>query len=48
MQTRADLPLAEVAAPALSDQCQFTRHFKRIVGVTPGQFSMSARIAWIK
>src|SRR5262249_60729988 len=40
------LPLAEVAARAgFSDQSQLTRHFKRIVGVTPGQFRMSARIA---
>jgi AraC family transcriptional regulator len=41
-----DLSLAEVAAHAgFSDQSQFTRHFKRLVGVTPGQFRTSARIA---
>ena len=41
-----DLSLAEVAADAgFSDQSQFSHHFKRLVGVTPGQFRMSARIA---
>jgi AraC family transcriptional regulator len=41
-----DLSLAEVAAAAgFSDQSQFSHHFKRLVGVTPGQFRMSARIA---
>jgi AraC-like DNA-binding protein len=36
--------LAEVAAGAgFSDQSQFARHFKRLVGVTPGQFRMAAR-----
>ena len=40
------LSLAEVAAHAgFSDQSQFSRHLKRLVGVTPGQFRMSARIA---
>jgi AraC family transcriptional regulator len=40
-----ELSLAEVAAQAgFSDQSQFSRHFKRLVGVTPGQFRMSARI----
>jgi AraC-like DNA-binding protein len=28
-----------------SDQSQFSHHFKRLVGVTPGQFGMPARIA---
>jgi AraC family transcriptional regulator len=41
-----DLSLAEVAADAgFSDQSVFTRHFKRLVGVTPGQFRTPARIA---
>jgi AraC family transcriptional regulator len=39
-----DLSLAELAAHAgFCDQSQFS-HFKRLVGVTPGQFRMSARI----
>ena len=41
-----ELPLAEVALEAgFSDQSQFCRHFKRLVGVTPGQFRTPARIA---
>jgi AraC family transcriptional regulator len=41
-----DVPLAEVAAAVgFSDQSQFSHHFKRLVGVTPGQFRRSARIA---
>jgi hypothetical protein len=41
-----DLSLAEVAACAgFWDQSQFSRHFKRVVGVTPGRFRRSARIA---
>jgi AraC family transcriptional regulator len=41
-----DLGLAEVALRAgFSDQSQFSFHFKRIVGVTPRQFRISARIA---
>jgi AraC family transcriptional regulator len=40
------LSLAEVATDAgFSDQSQFSRHFKRLVAVTPGQFRMSARMA---
>jgi AraC family transcriptional regulator len=40
------LSLAEVAAAVgFSDQSQFSHHFKRLVGVTPWQFRMSARIA---
>jgi AraC family transcriptional regulator len=36
--------LAEVAAHAgFANQSQFSQHFKRLVGVTPGQFRMSAR-----
>jgi AraC family transcriptional regulator len=46
LQARAGLPLAEVAARAgFSDQSQFSYHFKRLVGVTPGQFRTHARIA---
>jgi AraC family transcriptional regulator len=41
-----DLSLAQVAARAgFSDQSQFSYHFKRLVGVTPGQFRTPARIA---
>jgi AraC family transcriptional regulator len=41
---QGDLSLAEIAARAgFSDQSHFSRHFKRCVGVTPGQFRMSAR-----
>jgi AraC family transcriptional regulator len=41
-----DLPLAAVAAhTGFSDQSQFTRHFRRLVGVTPGQFRTPARSA---
>jgi AraC family transcriptional regulator len=46
LQKELDLSLAEVAARAgFSDQSQFTRHFKRLVGVTSGQFRTPARIA---
>jgi AraC family transcriptional regulator len=46
LQGGTDLSLAEVAAHAgFSDQSQFSHHFKRLVGVTPGQFRMPARIA---
>jgi AraC family transcriptional regulator len=46
LQGGGDLSLAEAAAHAgFSDQSQLSRHFKRLVGVTPGQFRMSARIA---
>ena len=46
LQTGTDLSLAEVAAHAgFSDQSQFTHHFKRVVGVTPGQFRTPAKIA---
>jgi AraC family transcriptional regulator len=44
LQAGADLSLAEVAAHAgFSDQSQFSHHFKRIVGVTPGQFRTRVR-----
>jgi len=46
LQQDRELSLAEVAADAgFSDQSQFSRHFKRLVGVTPGQFRTPARIA---
>jgi AraC family transcriptional regulator len=46
LQAATNLSLAEVALHAgFSDQSVFCLHFKRIVGVTPGQFRMSARIA---
>jgi AraC family transcriptional regulator len=41
-----DFSLAQVAARAgFSDQSVFTHHFRRIVGVTPGQFRTTARFA---
>jgi AraC family transcriptional regulator len=41
-----DVSLADVAVHAgFSDQSQLTRHFKRLIGVTPGQFRRSVRIA---
>jgi AraC family transcriptional regulator len=46
LRAGTDLSLAEVAAYAgFSDQSQFCQHFKRLVGVTPGQFRTLARIA---
>jgi AraC family transcriptional regulator len=46
LQAGRDLSLAEVAACAgFSDQSHFSHHFKRLVGVTPGQFRTPARIA---
>jgi AraC family transcriptional regulator len=46
LQGGGDLSLAEIAAQAgFSDQSQFSRHFKRLLGVTPGQFRMSAKTA---
>jgi AraC family transcriptional regulator len=46
LQGGGDLPLAQVAARSgFSDQSQFSHHFKRLVGVTPGQFRTPARIA---
>jgi AraC family transcriptional regulator len=45
LEPGTDLSLAEVAARAgFSDQSQFSHHFRRLVGVTPGQFQMPARI----
>ena len=46
LQAGAGQSLAEVAVRAgFSDQSQFCHHFKRTVGVTPGQFRTPARIA---
>jgi AraC family transcriptional regulator len=46
LHTRTDLSLAEVAVSAgFSDQSQFSHHFKRLVGVTPGRFRTSASTA---
>jgi AraC family transcriptional regulator len=46
LQAGTDLSLAQIAAHAgYLDQSQFSRHFKRLVGVTPGQFRRPARIA---
>jgi AraC-like DNA-binding protein len=46
LQQGGDLSLAGAAACAgFSDQSQFCRHFKRLVGVAPGQFRTPARIA---
>ena len=46
LQGGGDVSLAEVAVHAgFSDQSHFCHHFKRLVGVTPGQFRMSARTA---
>src|SRR5262249_29384347 len=46
LQDGGDLSLAEIAArTGFSDQSQLARHFKRLVGVTPGQFRTPARIA---
>jgi AraC family transcriptional regulator len=40
------LELAEVALRAgFSDQSKFSFHFKRLIGVTPRQFRLSAGIA---
>jgi AraC family transcriptional regulator len=42
----SQLSVAEVSARAgFSDQSKFCFHFKRIVGITPGQFRTPARIA---
>jgi AraC family transcriptional regulator len=46
LQGGAELSLAEVAAHAgFSDQSQFSHHFKRLLGVTPGQFRTRIRNA---
>jgi AraC family transcriptional regulator len=44
LQGDGELPLVQVTLRAgFSDQSQFARHFKRLVGVTPGQFRTPAR-----
>ena len=44
LQGDGDVSLTEVAArTGFSDQSHFSHHFKRLVGVTPGQFRMPAR-----
>ena len=46
LQGDNDFSLAQVAARAgFSDQSQFSHHFRRLVGVTPGHFQTPARIA---
>jgi AraC family transcriptional regulator len=46
LQANGELGLVEVALDAgFSDQSKFSFHFKRIVGVTPGKFRISARTA---
>jgi AraC family transcriptional regulator len=46
LKTRTELSLAEVAAHAgSSDQSQFSHHFKRLIGVTLGQFRTRVRTA---
>src|SRR5262245_22542890 len=46
LQQDLDLSLAEIAASAgFSDQSQFSHHFKRLIGVTPGQFRTRVRTA---
>jgi len=46
LQAETDLSLAEVAVRAgFYDQSQFSHHFKRLVGVTPGQYRKPSRIA---
>jgi AraC family transcriptional regulator len=46
LQAGTSLSLADIAAHAgFLDQSQFCHHFKRLVGVTPGQYRTRARIA---
>ena len=46
LQAGTVLSLAEIALHAgFSDQSQFSHHFKRLVGLTPGQFRTPSRIA---
>jgi AraC-like DNA-binding protein len=44
MLAGTDLPLSDIAVAAgFSDQSHLTRHFRQIVGMTPGQFRWSRR-----
>jgi AraC-like DNA-binding protein len=44
LKTASDFSLVEVAAHSgFSDQSQFSHHFKRLTGATPGQFRMRVR-----
>jgi len=46
LRANGEIGLVEVALRVgFSDQSKFSFHFRRIVGVTPGQFRISARIA---
>jgi AraC family transcriptional regulator len=46
LRAHDELGLAEVALRVgFSDQSKFSFHFKRLVGLTPRQFRLSARIA---
>ena len=46
LEEGGDLSLAAIGVRVgFSDQSQFSHHFKRLVGVTPGRFKMHARIA---
>src|SRR5262249_27388473 len=46
LHAETELSLAEVAlGVGFSDQSQFCRHFKRLVGVAPGRFAMPSRTA---
>jgi AraC family transcriptional regulator len=46
LQASDELSLAEVAlSVGFTDQSQFSNHFKRIIGATPGRFRISARSA---